>query len=228
LDSAGGSYRNRVPSSAASSGPSASSASIGAPGRSIPDQQVTDHHVEVRRSARRRRTVSAYRDGDRIVVLVPDRMTRADEQRWVQEMVERIAAKERTKATRGPRRGDEELLRRARELSARHLGGSCVPASVRWVSTMRTRWASCTPADASIRVSSKLREVPVWVLDYVLVHELAHLKVAGHGPEFWALVNEYPRTERARGYLDGFSAGAQFPIEPADATPGTELDAGGC
>ena len=73
---------------------------------------------------------------------------------------------------------------------------------------MRTRWASCTPADGTIRVSDRLRDVPSWVLDYVLVHELAHLLVPGHGPDFWAIVRGYPKTERAIGYLEGLSAAA--------------------
>jgi hypothetical protein len=78
---------------------------------------------------------------------------------------------------------------------------------------MRTRWASCTPEDGSIRVSERLRSVPSWVLDYVLVHELAHLRVAGHDAAFWSLVTRYPRAERARGYLDGLSAGAALPFQ---------------
>jgi predicted metal-dependent hydrolase len=73
---------------------------------------------------------------------------------------------------------------------------------------MRTRWASCTPATRTIRLSQRLKELPEWVQDYVLVHELAHLLVPGHGPRFWALVERYPRTARARGYLDGVSAAA--------------------
>jgi hypothetical protein len=77
---------------------------------------------------------------------------------------------------------------------------------------MRTRWASCTPADATIRLSQRLLEMPAWVQDYVLVHELAHLIEPGHGPRFWSLVERYPRTERARGYLDGVSAAANLPI----------------
>ena len=166
-----------------------------------------DVAVEVRRSARRRRTVSAYRDGERIVVSIPARFTVAEEQEWVRRMVARVdGARERRP------RGDAELARRARELSARHLDGAAVATSVRWVPAMRTRWASCTPTEGTIRLSRRLQDMPGWVLDYVLVHELAHLLVTGHGPRFWALVERYPRTERARGYLDGVSAAAHLPI----------------
>jgi predicted metal-dependent hydrolase len=166
--------------------------------------------VEVRRSARRRRTVSAYRDGERIVVMIPGRFTRTQEAEWVAKMVARLDSGVQRSRRRGST--DTALARRAAELSATYLGGRARPASVRWVGTMRTRWASCTPVDRTIRLSERLREMPVWVQDYVLVHELAHLLVPGHGPDFWALVGRYPRTERARGYLDGVSAAAHLPI----------------
>jgi predicted metal-dependent hydrolase len=173
---------------------------------------AADPEIEVRRSARRRRTVSAYRDGSRIVVLMPARFSRAEERRWVADMVNRITTRETRERSRGPRRSDAALLSRCAELSTLYIGGQATPSSVRWVDTMRTRWASCTPVDATIRVSSRLRQMPSWVLDYVLVHELAHLLVPGHGRDFWALVEKYPRTERARGYLDGVSAAANLPI----------------
>ena len=168
--------------------------------------RTLDRDIEVRRSDRRRRTVSAYRDGARIVVLIPSRFTKAEEAKWVSEMVQRLDAGVRRR--RGS--GDAALARRAAELSTSYLGGRAKPDSVRWVANMTTRWASCTPADATIRLSERLRDMPHWVRDYVLVHELAHLLVPGHGPDFWALVQRYPRTERARGYLDGVSAAAQL------------------
>jgi predicted metal-dependent hydrolase len=161
--------------------------------------------VEVRRSAKRRRTVSAYRDGDRTVVLLPARMTKAEEAHWVDTMLARLAAQDARRDARRPA-GDDELAARALALSRRHLDGKARPVSVRWVTNQQGRWGSCTPADRTIRLSHRLREMPAWVVDYVLVHELAHLLVHDHSAEFWALVARYPMAERARGYLLGVSA----------------------
>jgi hypothetical protein len=196
-------------------------------GKSSLDATRIGVDVEVRRSIRRRRTVSAYRDGARIVVLLPARFTRAQEQKWVREMVGRIASREQAASTRGPRRNDETLRARAVELVDLYLDGQAYPATVRWVDTMTTRWASCTLDDAAIRVSSRLRSMPSWVLDYVLVHELAHLRVPGHGPMFWELVDRFPRTERARGYLEGISAAAQLPAAGGPSAGPTSPDESG-
>jgi predicted metal-dependent hydrolase len=169
--------------------------------------------IEVRRSARRRRTVSAYREGDTTIVLLPARMSRAEEERWIDVMLERLAKQERRSAGRAAR-GDAELGRRAAELSRRFLGGVPQPASVRWVSNQGSRWGSCTPVDGTIRLSDRLASTPGWVIDYVLVHELAHLIEIGHGPRFHRLVDAYPKAERARGYLLGVVAGAGWAPEP--------------
>jgi predicted metal-dependent hydrolase len=179
--------------------------------------------VEVRRSTRRRRTVSAYREGQRIVVMIPARFTRAQEAQWVAKMVARLDTGQRPVKRRAAT--DAGLMRRANTLSAQYLDGRAQPVSVRWVASMRTRWASCTPIDRTIRLSVKLREMPAWVQDYVLLHELSHLLVPGHGPDFWSLVERFPRTERARGYLDGVSAAANLQI--ADDLAGDVEPSGG-
>jgi predicted metal-dependent hydrolase len=163
--------------------------------------------VEVRRSKRRRRTVSAYRDGDRIVVMIPASLSRAEEAEWVQTMLARL---ERSEQRRRP--SDDGLLQRALALSDRYLGGLATPESVRWVENQQSRWGSCTPGDRTIRLSARLQGMPAWVIDYVLVHELAHLLEAGHDERFWAWVDRYPQAERAKGYLLGWSAAAK--VEP--------------
>ncbi|QGQ18796.1 DUF45 domain-containing protein [Cellulomonas sp. JZ18] len=185
--------------------------------------------VEVRRSRRRVRTVSAWREGDRTVVAIPARFTRAQEREWVGRMVERLAAQERRR-----RPSDAQLLARAQDLSRRYLSGRAVPSTVRWSSNQGRRWGSCTPSDGTIRISDRLRGMPRWVLDYVLLHELAHLLQPGHGPDFWAELTAYPHTQRARGFLEGYAFlrdGApddHGPGEPRpDDEPGDDEPVGG-
>ena len=180
--------------------------------------------VEVRRSQRRRRTVSAYRDGERVVVLIPDRFSRAEETEWVERMLARLAAREER-----IQRSDQELAGRARRLTARYLSDYShvvLPASVRWVTNQNGRWGSCTPDDGTIRISHRIQEMPDWVLDYVLLHELSHLVVPSHSGRFWDLVNRYPKAERARGYLIAKSgdAGSGDPDDDDDDTGGPAGD----
>lgn len=168
--------------------------------------------IEVRRSPRRRRTVSAYRDGERVVVLIPARFSRAEEREWVDRMLERLNARERRR-----RRTDDDLAARAERLAQRYLPDhptAARPASVRWVRNQSGRWGSCTPSDRTIRISHRVRQMPDWVIDYVLLHELAHLVVPCHDTAFWALVARYPKAERARGYLEGIAAAAVLDADP--------------
>ncbi len=169
--------------------------------------------VEVRRSARRRRTVTAYRENGRTVVLIPAAFSAAEERRWVDRMVAKLQTREERRS-RGLA-SDDELMARAQELSAAWLGGRAVPASVRWVDNQNRRWGSCTPADRTIRLSCRLRGMPEYVVDYVLVHELAHLLEPGHDARFWGLVQAYPRMERALGFLEGVESRVGGALPPA-------------
>ncbi len=170
---------------------------------------TAEPEVEVRRSRRRRRTVSAYREGNRIIVLVPASLTRAEEARWIETMVARLERAERRRTT-----SDDDLMARSEELSDRYLGGLATPRSVRWVDNQQSRWGSCTPGDKTIRLSARLQGMPSWVTDYVLVHELAHLLEPGHDERFWAWANRYPKAEQAKGYLQGWSAAARMDLPP--------------
>lgn len=147
--------------------------------------------VQVVRSARRRKTVQARQVGDVLRVLIPASMSVDEEHRWVSEMMGRMERK--TSASR------IDLEKRSKHLAGEL--GLQLPKSIRWVDNQESRWGSCTPSESSIRISSRLAKEPLWVVDYVIVHELAHLSVYGHGPRFWELVYRYPLTERARGFL---------------------------
>jgi predicted metal-dependent hydrolase len=171
---------------------------------------VSAPEVEIVRSTKRRRTVSAHRVGDRIVVSVPARLSRAQERHWVTTMVERVLAGEQRR-----RPSDGALMERGTLLSERYLGGRATPSSVRWVDNMASRWGSCTTADATIRLSRRLEGMPEYVVDYVLLHELAHLLVPGHGPAFWRVLAGYDSLDRARGFLEGV-AHAEAPSPETD------------
>ena len=150
-----------------------------------------DPPVEVVRSARRRKTVEARVVDGVLRVSVPATLSAAEEARWVEEM--------RRRHRRRARAGRVDLARRAALLARRY--GLPEPDEIRWVDDQRTRWASCTPARGTVRVSTRLAGFPSWVVDYVVVHELAHLAVPDHSPAWRALVDRYPKAERARGFL---------------------------
>jgi predicted metal-dependent hydrolase len=162
----------------------------------VPGAEAEFERIEVRRSARRRKTISAEVRGSTLVVSLPERLSRAEEERWVADLARRLAERRR----RDRLNGSGELKARADELADRYLGGVRA-ARAEWIQTQKTRWGYCIPAEGAIFVSAALAEFPTWVRDYVLVHELAHLQVPDHSPAFWELVARYPRTERAIGYL---------------------------
>jgi predicted metal-dependent hydrolase len=167
--------------------------------------------VEVRRSARRKRTVSAYRKDGKVIVMIPARFTRAEEAEWVEAMLKRLDG-----TTARGRRTDEQLMRRAKALSAEYLAGKAVPTSVRWVGNMTQRWGSCTTGDGTIRLSDRLQQMPPWVIDYVLLHELAHLLEPSHNKRFWHWVDRFPKAERAKGYLEGVASAAGLGLDPCE------------
>jgi predicted metal-dependent hydrolase len=173
--------------------------------------QQTRPEVEVRRSRRRSRTVSAYRQDGKVIVLIPARFSRSEEAEWVEQMITRLDRSDQRR-----RRTDDQLMRRARELSREYLNGKADPVGIRWVDNMTTRWASCTTGDRTVRLSHRLQEMPAWVVDYVLLHELAHLLEPSHNARFWHWVDKYPRAERAKGYLDGVSASGLLGLDPCD------------
>ena len=141
--------------------------------------------IEVRRSRRRRRTVSAYREGGRTIVLIPAGFSASEEKHWVDTMLRKLEAGDRRR-----RPSDEQLASRAAELSQRYLGGLAKPTSIVWSMNQNSRWGSCTPSDGSIRISARVKGMPGWVLDYVIMHELMHLKRMDHSPAYWRLVAE--------------------------------------
>lgn len=152
--------------------------------------------VEVIRSKKRRKTVGAQLKNGVLVVRAPAAMSDKELAPIIKNFQERMAKKMRPVP-----QTDAELEQRACQLNREFFNGRLRWQSIRYVKNQSKRFGSCTPARGTIRLSDRLAAMPNWVRDYVIVHELAHLEQANHGSKFWALVNKYPLTERARGYL---------------------------
>jgi predicted metal-dependent hydrolase len=158
--------------------------------------------IRIVASRRRRRTVSARLRSGVLELLVPDWMPGAERERWAEEMRQRLERRmERTRPS------DNRLAQRARSLNERHFGGR-----LRWTSiafaNMSHLWGSCTYTTGDIRIAERAAPLPEWVVDYLVVHELAHLEHSDHGAAFHELENRYPLTERARGFLMAIDQGA--------------------
>lgn len=178
---------------------------------------VTSPPVELHRSARRRRGGQAALSDGRVVVRVPAGMPPAEEAAMVDTLVGKVLRQKAVTAAGG----DRALQARADRLADDHLDGIRAP-SVRWSSRMQHRYGSCTPATGEIRISDRVAVHPAEVLDYVLVHELAHLQVTGHSAAFHRLVARFPGTERSRGYLAGYEAGLIAGARTAPPVPDRE------
>ena len=152
---------------------------------------MSDLPIDVIRSKRRTRTVQGSLTDGRIRVMVPDGLDPDEETRLVEDIASRISRKATSAGV--------DLSVRAAELADRY--GLPQPAEIVWSHRQMRRWGSCSPKQGRIRISSRLAGMPGWVLDWVLVHELAHLEVADHGPRFQTLARRYELAERAEGYL---------------------------
>lgn len=146
--------------------------------------------VEVVRSARRSRTVALRPTADGVRISIPAWSTKEEEEHYVRTLLKQYERKQK--------KNDVSLEQRVKVLCKRYKMQK--PATIQWAN-MKTRWGSCTPDTGAIRISTEVKAYPQWVLDYVIMHELAHLSYYGHGVRFWAMVERYPKTERARGFL---------------------------
>ena len=159
----------------------------------------SDPQIRIVRSANRRKTITArlIESGAVLEVLAPLQATDAELAPIIDNLRGRVLRRKEKRETAD----DGALARRADELNREYFEGKLSWSEVRYVTNQQHRYGSCTPATGVIRISHRVAAMPPWVRDYVLVHELAHLREANHGPRFWKLVNRYPKTERARGYL---------------------------
>jgi len=158
---------------------------------------IDEGEIIVIRSKKRKRNISAYRQGGKIVISIPARLSKSEEREIVPEMIAKIRAKEvATPESELKELADQLLSKYAPEIAIR-------PASVSW-RNMNERWGSCTSVDRTIRIATKLQRAPKYVMEFVLYHEAIHLQHADHGEDFYAFLHRYPRHLEAEAFLEGY------------------------
>lgn len=152
--------------------------------------------IRVIRSKKRRKTVQAREVDGTLEILAPAGMSDKELAPYIANLKKRIQRRRKKSEL-----DDAALEKRAQRLNHRYFNDRIKWESIRWVTNQTTRHGSCTPRRGTVRISHRIAGMPLFVQDYVIVHELAHLVEPNHGKNFWDLVYQYPRTERARGYL---------------------------
>jgi len=171
--------------------------------RATEERSLNGFSVRIVYSPRRKKTVSARLMGeDLLEVRAPSDLAEPELEAALQDLVQRMA---RRRDRQRNARSDADLQARAQRLNRAYFAGALKWRSIRYVSNQNGRFGSCTPTTGTIRISDRLGSVPDFVLDYVVMHELAHLVEPNHSPRFWQLVYQYERAERARGYLMAMS-----------------------
>ena len=172
---------------------------------------ISEGEIIVIRSPRRKKSSSAYRQGGRIVISIPAKMTKAEEAQVVPELISIIRNREAAKTP-----SEESLAERIDQLLS-DLAPEIIerPSSISW-KPMRERWGSCTTLDRTIRISDRLKLAPDYALDYVLFHEAIHLRWADHGQEFTEILARYEASEQASAYLDGYEAAERALADPVE------------
>jgi predicted metal-dependent hydrolase len=156
------------------------------------------------RKERRRRSVSAYRQGGVIEIHIPAKMSRRQEIEIIPEMISMVLRREARE-----RKTDLQLMQIGIELLTQYLPEfDTHPASINW-RNMNERWGSCTTVDKTIRISDRLVSSPSYVLNYIIFHELIHLQVPNHDSDFYNYLGRYADAAKAEAFLEGFELGCQ-------------------
>jgi predicted metal-dependent hydrolase len=135
-------------------------------------------------------------------------------------IVEDLARKLLRRAHANRVNGQGDALALTRKVAARFPKPPSV-GRVIFVTTQRSRWGSYSPRTGTVRLNAALKNMPRWVLEAVIAHELAHSFHPDHSPPFWRLLRSVcPETDRAKSFL----AGVGWLAQNHGSLPAVELD----
>lgn len=179
----------------------------------IQDKDGKEIAVFVRRDKRLKKSSRwQWEAGGSILLRIPYRLPK----RQLPDLLKQISQRLDQRIQQAKRRTDADLQERAEFINRKYFGGKIEWKAIRWVGNMNHRLGSCTnggSTDGHIRISDKIKDWPQWVIDYVIAHELVHRLHSDHSKAFWAMLTQgYPKTERARGFIEGigFAEGESY------------------
>jgi predicted metal-dependent hydrolase len=136
---------------------------------------------------------------------------------WIDEMRNRVQVSAVSQGVEGPLPLAQKWTEERRASAKRAMSAQLETLLPRWTAVvgktptsislrpMKTRWGSCTPRTGRIRLNLELADIPEQFLEYVLVHELTHLRASGHGAKFQNLMSQYlPNWRQLRGELNKY------------------------
>jgi predicted metal-dependent hydrolase len=148
---------------------------------------------------KRVKNINARLSGSTLSVSAPLNTPQATLDKVIPDLARRLVRRLRAREVNA----DEDALAIANRVAARFPNRPAV-ARVQFVTTQGARWGSYSSATHTIRLNAALREMPRWVLEAVVAHELAHVTHHDHGPGFWKLLRSVdPDVDRADAFLAG-------------------------
>jgi predicted metal-dependent hydrolase len=147
------------------------------------------------------KNVNARLVGDELRVSAPPRIPDEELDRIIHRLGSRLVRRDRARTVNG----EDDALALARRVAGRFPQPPEV-AAASFSTNQNARWGSYSTGTRTIRLNAALRQMPAWVLEAVVAHELAHVFHPDHSDEFWRLLRSVcPETDRARAFLEGVS-----------------------
>jgi len=172
--------------------------------------------LELKVVRKRVKNINARLHGKTLSVSAPHRVPVAELEESIVELARTLVRRSRADVVNAD--GGAEAI--ARKVAARFPDPPEV-AEVRFVTNQTAQWGSYSRQTGIVRLNAALRQMPPWVLEAVVSHELAHTFYLDHSPAFWELARSVcPKTDRARAFLEGVSwmAAAWEDMPPVERT----------
>jgi len=157
--------------------------------------------LELKVVRKRVKNINARLHGRTLSVSAPHRVSVRELEEAILELARKLIRRSRADALNADG-GAQEI---ARKVAARFPYPPQV-TEVRFVTNQSSQWGSYSLQTGIVRLNAALRQMPPWVLEAVVAHELAHTFCPDHSPEFWELARSVcPKTDRACAFLEGVS-----------------------